>query len=75
MLWQPDTPAGPGLVHCPGPFKNHRNPSCSAASGTGPGTDNFTYIWKTDQDATGCKELIVKLVDGSFHRALFQFRP
>lgn len=64
-------------VSCTAPdlSKTTGTPAVSAASGTGPRTDNFTYIWKTDLDATGCKELIVKLVDGSYHRALFNLAP
>ncbi len=51
------------------------NQTAAADSGTGRHTDNFSYVWKTDPGSTGCRELILKLVDGSYHRALFQFRP
>lgn len=36
-------------------------------------SDNYNYVWKTDSSWTGCRELIVGLVDGSYHRALFDF--
>lgn len=51
------------------------DPTVAANSGTGQRTDNFSYVWKTDPGTAGCRELIVKLVDGSYHRALFQLRP
>jgi hypothetical protein len=37
-----------------------------------PGED-YTYIWKTNPSWRGCRELIVKLVDGSYHLAVFDF--
>jgi predicted extracellular nuclease len=34
----------------------------------------YTYVWKTDRTWTGtCRHLVVKLVDGSTHEALFKF--
>ena len=41
-------------------------------------TDRHTYVWKTDKawsnDTNGpCRQLVVKLKDGSFHRADFEF--
>ena len=44
----------------------------SAASSPIPG-DQYTYVWKTDRSWRGCRELIVKLVDGTYHRAVFDF--
>jgi len=39
-----------------------------------PRTDTYAYVWKTDRSwANSCRQLIVKLVDGSVHRANFQF--
>jgi hypothetical protein len=29
--------------------------------------------WKTDKSWRGCRALVVKLVDGSYHRAVFDF--
>jgi hypothetical protein len=38
-------------------------------------TDTYTYIWKTDKAWAGtCRQLVVGLSDGTFHRASFQFR-
>jgi predicted 3-demethylubiquinone-9 3-methyltransferase (glyoxalase superfamily) len=36
--------------------------------------DQYTYVWKTDKTWAGtCRQLIVKLDDGTYHRANFQF--
>ncbi|MGE5249082.1 MAG: PxKF domain-containing protein, partial [Bacteroidota bacterium] len=36
--------------------------------------DTYTYVWKTDKLwANSCRQLVIKLDDGSFHRANFQF--
>jgi hypothetical protein len=36
-------------------------------------TDRYTYVWKTSKEWRGCRQLVVKLNDGSFHRANFKF--
>ncbi|WP_230421344.1 PxKF domain-containing protein [Actinomadura soli] len=39
-----------------------------------PDTGQYTYVWKTDQSWAGtCRQLIVKLDDGTSHRANFAF--
>jgi hypothetical protein len=39
-----------------------------------PVTAQYTYVWKTDRAWTAtCRQLVVKLVDGTVHRANFQF--
>lgn len=39
------------------------------------GTDRYNYVWKTSKDWSGtCRQLVVKLDDGTFHRANFKFR-
>jgi hypothetical protein len=39
-----------------------------------PGTQRYSYVWKTDKTWAGtCRQLIVKLIDGTEHVALFQF--
>jgi predicted extracellular nuclease len=39
-----------------------------------PFSDTYVYIWKTERSWVGtCRQLIVKLDDGSVHRANFQF--
>ena len=36
-------------------------------------SDHYNYVWKTDKSWRGCRELVVKLVDGSYHQAVFNF--
>ncbi|HEX5936316.1 MAG TPA: PxKF domain-containing protein [Actinomycetota bacterium] len=37
-------------------------------------TETYTYVWKTDRGWAGtCRQLIVKLDDGTYHRANFKF--
>jgi uncharacterized protein len=39
-----------------------------------PSTNQYTYVWKTDKSwANTCRQLIVKLDDGTIHRANFKF--
>jgi protocatechuate 3,4-dioxygenase beta subunit len=39
-----------------------------------PVSDTYTYIWKTDKAwANNCRQLVVKLNDGTFYRANFKF--
>jgi hypothetical protein len=38
-------------------------------------TDQYTYSWKTDKAWAGiCRTLIIKLSDGTYHRANFKFK-
>jgi hypothetical protein len=40
-----------------------------------PSTDTYTYVWKTDKAwANTCRQLVVKLNDGTYHRANFKFK-
>jgi len=37
-------------------------------------TNTYTYVWKTEKEWAGsCRQLVVKLNDGTFHRANFKF--
>jgi hypothetical protein len=36
-------------------------------------SDYYNYVWKTDKSWRGCRELVVKLVDGSYHQVVFNF--
>ena len=37
-------------------------------------TDQYTYVWKTEKTwASTCRQFVLKLVDGSVHRANFKF--
>ena len=36
--------------------------------------DQYTYVWKTDKSwGVSCRQLVVKLIDGTYHRANFNF--
>jgi hypothetical protein len=40
-----------------------------------PASGQYTYTWKTDKKWAGsCRQLVIRLVDGSEHIALFQFK-
>ena len=36
--------------------------------------DQYTYVWKTEKNWTGCRQLIVKLIDGTYQVANFTFK-
>jgi hypothetical protein len=37
--------------------------------------NQYVYVWKTDKNWAGtCRQLIVKLIDGTEHKANFQFK-
>jgi alpha-tubulin suppressor-like RCC1 family protein len=38
-----------------------------------PSSDTYTYVWKTDRSWRGCRQLVLRLTDGTEHRASFQF--
>jgi len=39
-----------------------------------PSTRQYIYVWKTDKTWAGtCRQLVVKLNDLSYHRAIFKF--
>jgi hypothetical protein len=39
-----------------------------------PSTDTYTYVWKTAKAwANTCRQLVLTLIDGSQHTALFKF--
>ena len=38
-------------------------------------SDTYSYVWKTEKSWAGtCRQLVVKLTDGTYHRANFQFK-
>jgi hypothetical protein len=37
-----------------------------------PLTDQYIYVWKTQKTWTGCHQLVVKLNDGTEHKAIFK---
>jgi len=36
--------------------------------------NQYIYVWKTDKSWTGCRQLVVKLADGTIHYANFKFK-
>ncbi|MDX1522080.1 MAG: PxKF domain-containing protein, partial [Anaerolineae bacterium] len=36
-------------------------------------TEQYNYVWKTEKSWTGCRQLVVKLIDGIEYRANFKF--
>ena len=58
------------------PTGTRRDDDCraTARSAYDPATDTYTYVWKTHKAWAGtCRQLVVKLEDGTFHQANFQF--
>lgn len=37
-------------------------------------TDTYTYVWKTKKGWSGCRQLILRFIDGTTHRANFKFK-
>jgi len=38
-------------------------------------SDQYSYVWKTEKGwANTCRQLVLKLADGTYHRATFKFR-
>jgi hypothetical protein len=37
-------------------------------------TGQYIYVWKTEKSWSGCRQLVVRLNDGTVHYALFNFR-
>lgn len=37
-------------------------------------TDRYSYVWKTERSWTGCRELVLRLADGSTHSVSFKFK-
>jgi hypothetical protein len=50
------------------------DPTTQTSSGTPAHSDGYNYTWKTDTGWSGCRELIVRLVDGTYHRAMFELK-
>jgi hypothetical protein len=39
-----------------------------------PTSQRYTYVWETDKNWTGCRQLVVKFNDGTEKRANFTFK-
>jgi hypothetical protein len=55
------------------PLLTTGDPTSPAPSSSGSAGDEYQYNWETSKSWSGCRELIVKVVDGSYHRAVFDF--
>ncbi len=61
-------------VSCTNPAQlTSGTPTVQTSPGSQTPSDTYNYTWKTDSSWNGCRELIVKLVDGSYHTAVFNF--
>ena len=60
-------------VSCTKPDALTSGDATSAIGGSQAVGDDYNYVWKTDRDWRGCRTLIVKLVDGTYHSAVFDF--
>ena len=49
------------------------DPTTATWPGSASPSDDYNYLRKTDPSWTGCRELIIKLVDGTYHQAVFDF--
>jgi hypothetical protein len=65
-----------GPVPCSNPASLTSGEPTVSANGSPSRNQNgkYVYVWKTNPSWQGCRELIVKLVDGSYHRAVFNFK-
>jgi hypothetical protein len=62
------------LVSCKAPeTPTSGDPTVSVGSESPTPGDKYDYVWKTDRGWRDCRALIVKLVDGTYHRAVFDF--
>lgn len=48
--------------------------STASQSGLHYDGGQYNYVWKTSSTWTGCRQLVVKLADGTVHRANFQMK-
>ena len=46
----------------------------ASSSGLQYGSNQYSYVWKTTKGWTGCRQVDIKLVDGTSHVALFKFK-
>ena len=68
-----------GVVPCGSSADANIIDEAVSAGGSGfqydPSTGQYTYAWKTEKSWAGtCRQLVVGLNDGTFHRANFQFK-
>ncbi|HMQ32291.1 MAG TPA: ExeM/NucH family extracellular endonuclease [Chloroflexaceae bacterium] len=76
-IFKPDYPQARGIA-CDGSPSDEVDVTVSAGGSSlqyDPATDTYTYVWKTERTWAGsCRQLVVKLNDGTEHVANFRFR-
>ncbi len=74
---EPDSPAS-GPLDCKSMDPAETLAPAKSAGGEGltydPASGQYTYVWKTEKAWKGCRYLSLRLVDGTEHRAAFQFK-
>ena len=77
-IFAPGFPASQAVACVGGaPEDDVEQVSTPGASGLSydPSTDRYSYVWKTDKSwGSKCRQLVVKLKDGSSYMALFKFK-
>ena len=75
-IFAPNSPSS-GVVPCgaTGPESAIEETATAGGSTLTYANDQYTYVWKTDKSWVGqCRQLTLKLVDGTEHKALFKFK-
>ena len=79
-VFKANSPISAELIPCDGnadvdSIEETATPSPSSALHYDPVADQYVYVWKTLKDwgGKGCRQLVVKLADGTVHRANFKF--
>ena len=72
-LFAPGYPATQAMTTCGGALTGPLVPTMPNGFTYDPLLDQYTYVWKTDRNWRGCRQLIVRLKDGTEKRANFRF--
>ena len=77
-IFVPGYPKSTPIVCLTGPVVDINEIPTVTAGGSSLSYDatdgQYTYVWKTDKYWTGCRQLIVKLIDGTYQSANFTFK-
>jgi len=75
-LFAPGYPASQAMTSCGGALTGPLVPTQLGPDGFtyDPLLDQYKYVWKTDSSWKGCRQLIVRLTDGTEKRANFRFK-
>ena len=74
-IFAPGYPASQAMT-CGGPVTGPLVPTTLGPDGFtyDPLLDQYKYVWKTDSTWRGCRQLVVRLKDGTEKRANFRFK-